>query len=257
MRFVGLDLAWGRRNPSGVAVLAADGTLELVAAVPDHQSVLRTVAPYTAGACLVAIDAPLIVRNPTGRRPAEAALNADFARFDAGAHPANTSLPVFAAGLPGARIAEALGLDIAPHSRAERRAIEVYPHPATIVLFELGRTLKYKRRAHRSTADRRAELLKLMSLLEGLHTDEPALRIADHPDWKSLRRQVMTATGPAQLDRAEDPVDAVLCAYIAMFAHHRPQDTAIYGDGATGYIVTPRLLPGLEPRPRARRTATD
>ncbi len=101
MRFVGLDLAWGTRNPSGVAVLAADGTLDHVGAARDHRTVLDTVRPFTTGACLVGIDAPLIVRNATGRRPAEAALNADFARFDAGAHPANTSLPVFAAGLPG------------------------------------------------------------------------------------------------------------------------------------------------------------
>ena len=29
---------------------------------------------------------------------------------------------------------------------------------------------------------------------------------------------------PFQLDKAEDPIDAVLCAYIAMYAHHRPDD---------------------------------
>ena len=50
---------------------------------------------------MVAIDAPLIVRNATGNRPAEAALNRDFARFDAGAHPANTGKPEFS-GTPGA-----------------------------------------------------------------------------------------------------------------------------------------------------------
>ncbi|MGV0835440.1 DUF429 domain-containing protein [Mycolicibacterium thermoresistibile] len=252
MRFVGLDLAWGNRNPSGIAVLTADGVLEHVGAAPDHQTVLRTVAPFTEGRCLVGIDAPLIVRNATGRRPAEAALSADFARFDAGAHPANTTLPVFAAGLPGARIAQELGLDVDPRSTSGRRAIEVYPHPATVALFRLGRTLKYKRRAHRSTADRRSELRKLMSLLEGLHTADPALHVGGHPGWLTLRRQVTAATKAAQLDRAEDPVDAVLCAYIALFAQHRPGDVVVYGDGDTGYIVTPRLPPDLVPSPRNR-----
>lgn len=253
MRFVGLDLAWGNRNPSGVAVLTADGALEHVGAAPDHQTVLASIAPFTAGRCLVGIDAPLIVRNATGRRPAEAALSADFARFDAGAHPANTTLPVFAAGLPGAQIADALGLAVDPRSTAGRRAIEVYPHPATIALFGLGRTLKYKRRTHRTPAGRRSALLELMSLLEGLRTADPAIHLTDQPDWRTLRRQVESATGPAQLDRAEDPVDAVLCAYIAMFAHHRPDDVVVYGDGDTGYIVTPRLPPGLVPSPRTRR----
>ncbi len=251
MRFVGLDLAWGTRNPSGVAVLAADGTLDHVGAARDHRTVLDTVRPFTTGACLVGIDAPLIVRNATGRRPAEAALNADFARFDAGAHPANTSLPVFAAGLPGARIADALGLDVDPRSTAERRAIEVYPHPATVALFRLGRTLKYKRRGRRTVEQRKSALLQLMWLLEGLDTADPSLYVA-HPHWRALRRQVATATGPVQLDRAEDPVDAVLCAYIAMFAHRRPGDVVVYGDGATGYIVTPRLPADLTPAPRVR-----
>ena len=82
--------------------------------------------------------------NATGNRPCEAALNRDFARFDAGAHPANTGKPEFAAIPRGARVATTLGLDMDPWSRSPRRAIEVYPHPATVALFRLGRTLKYK-----------------------------------------------------------------------------------------------------------------
>ena len=39
-------------------------------------------------------------------------------------------------------IAARLGLDLDPRSRRQRRAIEVYPHPATIALFGLSRTLK-------------------------------------------------------------------------------------------------------------------
>ena len=53
------------------------------------------------------------------------------------------------------------------------------------------------------------------------------------------------------LDRVEDPVDAVLCAYIALYAHHREADVTIYGDFETGYIVTPTLPPDLKPSPRA------
>ena len=52
--------------------------------------------------------------NATGNRPAEAALNRDFARFDAGAHPSNTGKPEFADGTRGAPVAGALGLDIDP-----------------------------------------------------------------------------------------------------------------------------------------------
>ena len=41
--------------------------------------------------------------------------------------------------------------------------------------------------------------------------------------------------------RVEDPVDAVVCAYIARYAAMRPDDVTIYGEPATGCIVTPAL----------------
>ena len=95
MYFVGVDLAWGERKPTGVAVLDADGQLVHVSAALTDDEVVAALEPYVAGECLVAIDAPLIVTNATGNRPAEAALNRDFARFDAGAHPSNTGKPEF------------------------------------------------------------------------------------------------------------------------------------------------------------------
>ena len=55
-----------------------------------------------------------------------------------------------------------------------------------------------------------------------------------------------------QLDRDEDPVDAVLCAYVALYWYQRPDDVTIYGDFETGYIVTPSLPPDLTPAPRRR-----
>src|SRR5438270_9558692 len=144
MYFAGVDLAWGGRKPTGVAVVDADGRLVCVAAVRDDAEVLAALAPYTRGDCLVAFDAPLVVTNPTGQRPAEAALNGDFRRFEAGAHPANTGKPEFAAGPRAARLAASLNLDPDPLSANGRRAIEVYPHAATVALFRLPRTLKYK-----------------------------------------------------------------------------------------------------------------
>ena len=65
-------------------------------AADSDDAITAALAPYVGGDCLVAIDAPLVVRNATGNRPCEAALNRDFARFDAGAHPSNTRKPEFA-----------------------------------------------------------------------------------------------------------------------------------------------------------------
>jgi predicted RNase H-like nuclease len=58
-----------------------------------------------------------------------------------------------------------------------------------------------------------------------------------------LRRQVATAQRKCDLRRAEDPVDAAVCAYVALYAQRCPAGVTIYGDFATGYIVTPSLPP--------------
>jgi predicted RNase H-like nuclease len=248
MHFVGLDLAWGEKNSTGVAVIDSDGRLLHIGTAQDDASIEAAVLPYASNDCLVAIDAPLIVKNLTGHRPCEKALNHDFHRFDAGAHPANTGKPEFT-DPRGARIATALTLDMDPLSSSPRRAVEVYPHPATVVLFGLEKVLKYKRGPFEV---RQRELLQLMTLIEGLDKASPRLRVNHNVSWVELRRRVAAATRPVQLDRDEDPVDAVLCAYVALYWYHRPEDVTIYGDFATGYIITPTLPPDLAPAPRRR-----
>jgi predicted RNase H-like nuclease len=248
MHFVGLDLAWGEKNNTGVAVIDADGRLLYIGAAQDDASIEAAVEPYVSGDCLVAIDAPLVVKNPTGHRPAELALNRDFQRFEAGARPAFAEKPEFI-DPRGARIATALTLDMDPASSSPRRAIEVYPHAASIALFSLEKTLKYKRG---SFEVRQHELLQLMDLIEGLDKATPRLRVNHNVSWVELRKRVAAATRPVQLDRDEDPVDAVLCAYVALYWYHRPEDITVYGDFATGCIVTPTLPPDLAPAPRRR-----
>jgi predicted RNase H-like nuclease len=248
MHFVGLDLAWGEKNNTGIAVVDADGRLLHVGAGHDDESIEAAVEPYVSDDCLVAIDAPLIVRNSAGARPCETALNRDFHAFEAGAHPANTENPAFKSPR-GARIANALTLDMNPASTSTRRAIEVYPHPATIALFGLEKTLKYKKGSFEA---RQHELLRLMTLIEGLDKASPRLRVNHNVSWVELRKRVEAATRPVQLDRDEDPVDAVVCAYVALFWYHRPEDVTLYGDFATGYIVTPTLPPDAAPARRRR-----
>ena len=233
MHHIGIDLAWGERQPTGVAVLDDDARLLALAAVRTDEEIAAVLAPYVEGECLVAIDAPLVVTNPTGSRPAEKALSKDFRRFEAGTHPSNTGKPEFVDGTRGARVSSLLGLDMNPRSGRARRAIEVYPHPATVVLFGLSRTLKYKAKAGRDVELLRGELLVLMTHVESVVTIDAA--------WVALRTQVETATRKSQLRVVEDQVDAVVCAYVALFRHRHPERVTTYGDLETGYIVTPSL----------------
>ena len=140
-----------------------------------------------------------------------------------------------------------------------------------MALFGLGRTLKYKNKPGRDLDGLRDELLTLMGLLEGLCVAEPPLHLPSPdqpgappgpgwlgpdppgPGWLGLRAAVESATRKSELRVVEDQVDAVVCAYIALFVARRPEATTTYGDFETGYILTPTLPADLTPSPRATR----
>jgi predicted RNase H-like nuclease/ppGpp synthetase/RelA/SpoT-type nucleotidyltranferase len=225
--YLGIDLAWGERNASGVAVLDAACRLVHVSLVRTDDEIVAALAPYADGRRVAGIDAPLVVTNPTGSRPAEQALSADFRRFDAGTHPSNTGKPEFADGTRGARIAERLGLVV------HEDALEVYPHAALVALFGLDRILTYKAKRGRDLEHLRSELLRLMELVESVVTTEET--------WSVLRAAVEGASRKSELGVVEDQVDAVVCAYVAWYADRHPERVTAYGDPGTGVIVTPTL----------------
>jgi predicted RNase H-like nuclease/ppGpp synthetase/RelA/SpoT-type nucleotidyltranferase len=243
--YLGIDLAWGEQNATGVAVLDAACRLLHVSRVRTDDEIEAAVAPYAGNGLVAGIDAPLVVTNPTGSRPAERALSADFRKFHAGTHPSNTAKPEFADGTRGARVAERLGLVV------HETALEVYPHAALIALFDLERILTYKDKRGRDLEHLRSEMLRLLGLVERVVTPDEA--------WSGLRETVVGATRKSQLRVVEDQVDAVVCAYVAWFADRHTDRVTAYGDDETGIIVTPSLgqpVPSADEDPVRRAVRT-
>jgi predicted RNase H-like nuclease/ppGpp synthetase/RelA/SpoT-type nucleotidyltranferase len=230
--YLGIDLAWGERRPTGLAVLDDSARLLHLSAAGGDDEIVAALTPYLDAPHLAGIDAPLVVTNATGSRPAEQALSRDFRRFEAGTHPANTGKPEFAHGTRGARLCARLGLVV------HETGLEVYPHAATIALFGLEKTLKYKAKPGRDLELLRSEMLRLMGLVETL--------VQPDEGWQALRASVERATTKSALRVAEDQVDAVVCAYVALYADRWPERTTSYGDPATGIIVTPSLTASNE-----------
>ncbi|GAA1581887.1 DUF429 domain-containing protein [Kribbella sancticallisti] len=195
--------------------------------------------PWTDGPCLVAFDAPMIVVNPSGQRPCERLVARYFGRYGAYCHPTNTANASFTEGARALRLADALGLQVDPSVPAERRAAEVYPHPALVVLFDLPRILQYKAKPGRDFGHLQAELLRLVGCLESLADASPPLLLKGNQEWERIRSTVEAATTKAGLKRLEDAIDGVVCAYIAAYATFNPTHVHHLGDAATGYILTP------------------
>lgn len=236
--YVGVDLAWGPRNRTGLAAMDESGRLLDVSEAVSDDHLLDWLAGYTQGPCLVAFDAPLVVVNRTGRRGCEAELGRHFARYHAGAHPTSRARAEFADGGRAHRLALELGLDLST-ATGERRAIEVYPHPAIVMLFGLDRILPYKHKPGRDLPDLRAALLLLTDCLRSLESREPPLHVTASAQWSVLVDSIGRARRKSELRAVEDRVDAVLCAYVARYADARPRDVRVLGDPDHGAIVVP------------------
>lgn len=242
MNVVGVDLAWGENGGTGLCVVA-DGVVVDSCRRGSLDDIVTWMEPYVVGDCVVAIDAPLIVCNEKGRRPCESVISRCFGARHASTHSSNLTNPSFRTGGRAADLARRLDLDTDPRElphRSGRWAIEVYPHTALVAVFDLPVTLKYKAKRGRTVESRRAEFLSCMSLLESLSAADPPLDLTEFMPWLTLRRQVASATTGAALDRAEDEIDAYICAYTGMlFWTHGTSRSRVVGDIATGYIVTP------------------
>lgn len=241
MRFVGVDLAWGSRGRTGLC-LVTDGKAVDSALLQSDDEIVAWLSPYVGEGCLVAIDAPLIISNQTGRRPCEQVISRCFGAQHAAAHSSNLGRPSFAAGVRGDRLARRLDLSIDPAfapGTVVRRAIEVYPHPALVELFGLDTSLKYKAKRGRSLEARHRAFAALLDYLESLGDADPALDVSVSPRWGALQAGIASDSGAA-LDRVEDELDAYICAYVALYYWtHGVGRNRVVGDLDTGYIVTP------------------
>jgi predicted RNase H-like nuclease len=85
VRFVGVDLAWGGRNPSGLAALDPAGRVVAEGWATRDGEIAAFVGAHDADGAVLALDAPLVVTNPAGtRRACEAELQRRYGRLGAG-----------------------------------------------------------------------------------------------------------------------------------------------------------------------------
>lgn len=244
--FVGIDLAWqSERNTTGIAVARGDATgaelVEAAAGIAGLDQIVAFVDRHSTEHVVIAVDAPLIIRNETGRRPCESEISRRFGAQHAGAHSSNLKLYPDPATHDLVRRLERTGFrHVVPQERqsAGRWFFEVYPHPAHVVLFGLKSIIKYKAKRGRSRSTRLREFARLESLLVSLQHMEPALD--PEPGVSQLSAPLESLRGKALKNR-EDALDAWFCAYLALHAWYwGAERNEVAGDFETGYMVLPK-----------------
>jgi len=251
---IGIDLAWSPRNGTGLAVAERKGSRwvvrKAVSALGTNREILDVLLWYASDKpAIIAIDAPLVVPYRTRGREGDRLVTKLFGRYDAGVYPATQ---FYLGRYGGKRIWDLVGdLEKAGFrhdcfvepGKPTRLFFETYPHAATVALFGLRKTLKYKTRQGRTYATRRRAFRELESRLKSLSRFRPAMAGIEEffaPDLKTLRG--------GKLKEYEDRLDAILCAYIAAYYWTwGTRRNAVVGTLEGGYIVTP-MTPAIAKR---------
>ena len=248
-RCIGIDLAWGERNPTGCVELAWDGGELVLTRLALNRSI-REIAEWIEpdrGDWVVAIDAPLIIRNQTGQRPAEDEANIHYRQYHAGAYP--SSIAKFGADHRGGRLLRALEehggklleqLDMLRHPRL---VLETYPHVVMVELFHLPRTIKYKPRPGRDVVAGQRQFVDAIRKHLCGDAANPRLRLNDA--LEELLREPPSPISDRALKDREELLDGLVSAYVAAWVDAgRP----LQGLGESGYgvIITPHLR-GIAP----------
>ena len=220
--YIGIDLAWSPKNPSGVAVLNAEAELVDYRYAKDLDTIVHLVDAYPDAT--IGVDAPLIIPNTTGHRPNEREFLKTFARFGLGVHAANTTL--FVKRFPryaGFALYEALitrGFDF-----ANGNLYEVYPPATILALFNKGRILRYK-----ASAPKPERLTAMQRLQTAL------FEVLTVPN--TYQTSIAPLKGKA-LKAREEFLDSLVCAYTLLHATENP--SLCFGDDLVGKLLTPTI----------------
>ncbi len=229
---LGVDLGWST-GATGLAAVDDTGRLTASGRVKTDDEIAGWIAAQPGRVVVAAVDAPLIVPNETGQRVPERLIGQAFGGFGASAHTSNRTR--FGGGDTRAmRLAQRFGWAVDPRTPTGGDVgvcIEVYPHPALVGLFELPYRLDYKKGSDQG----RAPGFRLfVQHLESI----PELDLVVSPRWAQLKH-ALSAPRPGDLNRVEDELDAIVCAYLAWLWHHRRSTLHVYGDIEVGYIIAP------------------
>lgn len=249
--YLGVDLAWGlgsdRRpaNETGLAVLDDRGAVLDAGWARGVDAVTTWIEQHLGPRTLIAVDASLVVTNPTGIREAERQVGQRYGRWKVAANPTNLA----SAASAGARLLDrltALGVTYVSdtdgmRARSGPAVFECYPYTTLVGVEELGYDVerpRYKRLdttvpAHTARARRADAFDELVRRLRRTPLDPP-LELDTHPLTAALA-EPSGIHGPTHKHR-EDLLDGVLCAWTAAFWER-------HGDGRVQVLGSDEDLP--------------
>lgn len=239
IRYLGLDLGWTPRDSSGGVVLepTEEGGVRLVSAdsLRSHEDTLRWITRNRGrGQCTVAMNAPLIVENLSGSRPADRSLLEHFSRYRIDEYANNT----VSASHPRTmgRALMRMGFDPNPSTDGDR-IIETHTQAAQVLLLGVDRPVRMK---SGPIGGRKESVERLRELIEERLMDAGTPRLEESPELDQLMDAHLPDLNGTRLGELEERLEALICAYVAAYLGQvGPEGCAFLGDLDHGYILLP------------------
>ncbi|MBB6479325.1 DUF429 domain-containing protein [Spirochaeta isovalerica] len=223
MLYAGIDLAWKRGNPSGIAVINDERAIIHCSAPLWPDSEISRFLTSLEDDFILSVDSPLQVLNETGGRPCDSDLmkhsfNGRFLKVFA------TSVDYMNRHYGGVR-----GADLFDILRMEnglklgKTIVETFPTAVIQSLFPGISMRKYKITSALKLGELKENFLILKHALEevGFYGDYP--EIGELSSKKAYKE-------------AEDRIDAILCA-VNSYYFHRLKSFVQFGNGENGLTV--------------------
>lgn len=254
MVVIGFDSAWtdAPKAPGAICAVAydAEGRVrfhepELVSFAQAHAFIERTCRNVSL--CFVALDQPTVVPNALGSRPVDKVAASLVSFVGGGVQPANRGKTgMFCNDTPVWPFLDALGATQDPVAARRAKAglfvMEVFPALALPSLSDgfSGRLMAPKYNPANRRKFRRKDWDAVSSTVASLAL---AFGVPEMAGWADRMRRLGV---PRKSD--QDKLDAVLCALVGLIWRAGPPEaSAMIGDLASGYMVTP-----LSPLARSR-----
>ena len=237
-RLIGIDLAWGKETGtsytstdcegSGCVELVWDGddlTLECFKLLHSMEDIVKWIKP-DRGDWVIAVDAPIVIRNKEGRRPAEDEADKYYRPYEAVPRPSNLDLAV-GKSQRGDQLLTQLRkhggelVENAAHLENQRLVFETYPHIAMVELFGLDRTIKYKESQCQGKGGVRCQQKGQRRLANSIREhlcSDPNMPASGKPELRSSQKLAELLPNPfpdlggQPLKDREDKLDGLICA---------------------------------------------
>ena len=232
MLYIGIDLAWNRNNKSFVVILKKqNNNLNIISTkYLSFEDIIPHILSLTKNQkTIIALDAPIVIKNDTGNRQLEIDFLKDFSKYKLGIYPVNKSLFLkMYKSTAGVDLYEKLKkFSYKLGISTNKNIIEIYTHASIMTLYNNMKVLPYKYKKGRNKE----------FLIEQLNIYTSFLK----QDINNINENIFEKRTLKTIKKYEDYLDSILCAYSSYLAYNYPKECTIYGNNDIGLLYVPKI----------------